>query len=169
MTMLDGMCLSSTRDNYGNVAADQSRSFKLPFALVVMSSYDYGGFSYNPNNNAYGYNQESFQDGTNSAAYNNNNTDAGYGYDFANYAHQNAYGQGYDSKAQAASNHDYLNTGFLSTPAAQIGMQVGSQALSAGQSYVNSNVQSNYILFPLIPSFSCNAGSLWRYYVSIFM
>jgi hypothetical protein len=86
-----------------------------------------------------------------------------------NYGNDYSYGYGYSSQSQSANNaYEYANNyssnlknptyasppqsqfsqqqpynpaAILNNPAAQIGMQFGTQALSAGQEYVNNNVK----------------------------
>lgn len=85
----------------------------------------------------------------------------GYGYDYSYQSvpnpgpgHQPYYGQygqagytgnAYSSPQQAASQappqQQQPGMDFFNNPAAQIGVQFGAQALSAGQQYVNSNVK----------------------------
>jgi hypothetical protein len=96
------------------------------------SGYDYGYGSYPPNGDDKGFQQP----------YNNN-----YGYSYQNISPQNmAQQQPYLQQSPNANSvplssaADFLGPELLSNPAAQIGLHVGSQALSAGQSYVNRNV-----------------------------
>lgn len=90
----------------------------------------------------------------------------GYGYD---YSYQSAPNQGqsyYGQYGQPAYNNPTFGSpqtnqappqqqqaqpelNFFNNPAAQIGVQFGAQALSAGQQYVNSNVRALSIFFSL--------------------
>ena len=91
-----------------------------------------------------------------------------YGYDYSTQnssANSGTYSYGDYNQNNSSSPHNYSYSGvtpsphlsqqipsLLNNPAAQIGMQFGTQALSAGQEYVNSNVnfKSKYSIFTYI-------------------
>lgn len=87
----------------------------------------------------------------------NYGSDYSYGYDYStpkqNYNYTEEH-KGYNSTNETYASSSYGNPSnqshhlpynpelLLNNPAAQIGMQLGTQAFSAGQEYVNTNVQN---------------------------
>lgn len=92
-----------------------------------------GGYGFG-NDYSYGYDYSS----------QTQNSNQGYGYsdnasNFNSYA--SPYSQSSTNKPQTEPQPFNPTASLLSNPAAQIGMQFGTQAISAGQEYVNSNVK----------------------------
>lgn len=90
----------------------------------MSDNYNYG------NDYSYGYDYSSHSQNANNA------------YEYNNYS-SNSKNPSYASPySQSPQQQPYNPAAILNNPAAQIGMQFGTQALSAGQEYVNNNVFS---------------------------
>lgn len=92
-----------------------------------------GGYGYG-NDYSYGYDYSSQNQNPNQGYEYNGN-----GSNFNQASYTSPYSQTSSNKQQSGQ-PAYDPAALLSNPAAQIGMQFGTQAISAGQEYVNSNV-----------------------------
>ena len=96
----------------------------------------HGGYGYG-NDQSYGYD---YSQGTG-----NNYNYGGYNYESTtSNSFASPYAQAQPSMNQQSTHQQAYNPAesLLNNPAAQIGMQFGTQAISAGQEYVNNNVNS---------------------------
>lgn len=96
----------------------------------------HGGYNYGGNDHSYGYDYSAQTQG-------NNYNYGGYNYESngmnnAAPAFSSPYAQAQTSQQQSYNPAETL----LNNPAAQIGMKFGTQAISAGQEYVNNNVNT---------------------------
>lgn len=105
-----------------------------------MSGYNYGG----GNDHSYGYDYSAQTQGST-----NYNYGGGYNYESSGMNNDpvSPYPQA-QTKTSSMNQHPAQQQPYnpaealLNNPAAQIGMQFGTQAISAGQEYVNNNVKS---------------------------
>lgn len=91
-----------------------------------------GGYSYG-NDYSYGYDYSS----------QSQNLNDGYNFNYNSIPKNNPYSSPYSQTPSVNNTHPQPYNpaeAILNNPAAQIGMQFGTQALSAGQEYVNNNV-----------------------------
>ena len=97
------------------------------------SGYGYGetysyGYDYNTQNSSMNKNTSTYDYG------------GSYSQNYPSQPHNLPYSGAAPSPNQFQQNPYSAASSLLNNPAAQIGMQFGTQALSAGQEYVNSNV-----------------------------
>lgn len=100
-----------------------------------------GGYNYGENDHSYGYDYSAQTQG-------NNYNYGGYNYESNEMNNAPAFSSPYaqpqttSMNQQPAQQQQPYNPAeaLLNNPAAQIGMQFGTQAISAGQEYVNNNV-----------------------------
>lgn len=118
---------------------------------------DSGGYNYG-NDYSYGYD------------YSSNSQNANNIYEYNNYPSTLKNPTYVSPYSQTSQQQPYNPAAILNNPAAQIGMQFGTQALSAGQEYVNNNVIFfKFLRLQFFLIFRFIGGFQWLFFENISM